>query len=69
MTALVAKACPIVLRGSPASPQILTFVHPRAGLQIVKGTIATGENPAVAALRELEEEAGIPAATIILSLG
>jgi 8-oxo-dGTP pyrophosphatase MutT (NUDIX family) len=69
MTALVAKACPIVLRGSPASPQILTFVHPRAGLQIVKVTIATGENTAVAALRELEEEAGISAATIILSLG
>lgn len=69
MTALVAKACPIVLRGSPDSPQILTFAHPRAGLQIVKGTIETGENPAVAALRELEEEAGTAAATVSLSLG
>jgi len=69
MSTLIHKACPILLRGSPASPQILAFAHPRAGLQIVKGTIETGENPAVAALRELDEEAGIAAATISLSLG
>lgn len=69
MSALTAKACPIVLRGAPSSPLILAFVHPRAGHQIVKGTIEPDEDPAAAALRELEEEAGIAGANVDLSLG
>ncbi|MEM9798298.1 MAG: NUDIX domain-containing protein [Pseudomonadota bacterium] len=52
-----AKACPVILRGDA----ILAFRHPRAGVQLVKGTIEPGEDPAEAAVRELWEEAGIHA--------
>lgn len=50
------KACPVVVRGGR---EVLAFVHPLAGKQIVKGTIEVGEEPADAALRELAEESGI----------
>jgi 8-oxo-dGTP pyrophosphatase MutT (NUDIX family) len=49
------KACPVVLRDA----ELLVFEHPRAGMQLVKGTIAPGETAAEAAVRELFEEAGI----------
>lgn len=55
----VQKVCPVVLRGAPGAEDILAFVHPLAGLQLVKGTLEAGETPLVGALRELEEEAGI----------
>lgn len=52
------KACPVVLR-SKAVLEVLAFAHPLAGLQLVKGSVEPGEASAVAAVRELAEEAGI----------
>jgi 8-oxo-dGTP pyrophosphatase MutT (NUDIX family) len=52
------KGCPVVFR-DPSFSRILVFKHPFAGIQLVKGTIETGETPAAAALRELCEESGI----------
>jgi 8-oxo-dGTP pyrophosphatase MutT (NUDIX family) len=65
---LVRKACPIVLRHGQPGVQILLFVHPLAGIQLVKGTIDTGESDETAALRELREESGVEA-TIERRLG
>jgi 8-oxo-dGTP pyrophosphatase MutT (NUDIX family) len=62
------KACPVVFR-DPSMRQILAFEHPQAGLQIVKGRIEPGENARAAALRELEEEAGIDGMGIACDLG
>ncbi|MGH1415995.1 MAG: NUDIX hydrolase [Pelagimonas sp.] len=60
------KVCPLVLRHD--GTQVLAFRHPLAGLQLVKGTIEPGEDPAQAAIRELREEAGV-AASVAVSLG
>ncbi|WP_342624943.1 NUDIX hydrolase [Pseudomonas alkylphenolica] len=63
------KACPVILRRSPGRPRILLFQHPLAGVQLVKGTIETGETPAQAALRELKEESGIDSVKAVSDLG
>ncbi len=57
------KACPVVLR-QRAGLEILAFEHPLAGLQLVKGSIEAGEASAVAAVRELAEEAGVQGVAI-----
>src|SRR5215510_12773950 len=62
------KACPVVFRDS-SMRQILAFEHPEAGLQIVKGSIEPGEEPRIAALRELAEESGITGTDIARDLG
>jgi 8-oxo-dGTP pyrophosphatase MutT (NUDIX family) len=62
------KACPVIL-SCIAGPRILLFRHPLAGVQLVKGTIESGETPAEAALRELSEEAGIDDASVVSDLG
>jgi len=49
--------------------EVLAFDHPLAGLQLVKGTIESGESIEVAALRELAEESGIEAAVVTRNLG
>ncbi|OOV92200.1 NUDIX hydrolase [Pseudomonas sp. MF4836] len=61
------KACPVVLRHA-AALQVLAFAHPLAGLQLVKGSLEPGEASAVAAVRELAEEAGIKG-EVIADLG
>jgi 8-oxo-dGTP pyrophosphatase MutT (NUDIX family) len=63
------KVCPVVLRRRNGRAEILAFRHPTAGLQLVKGSIEPGEDPARAALRELFEESGIEGAEVVLSLG
>jgi 8-oxo-dGTP pyrophosphatase MutT (NUDIX family) len=50
------KTCPVVFR------------HPAGDIQLVKGTIEPGEDPAAAALRELSEESGVTGAAIERSL-
>ena len=55
-TLTIHKACPVIIRGGR---EILAFVHPLAGKQIIKGTVEVGESPVAAALRELAEESGI----------
>src|SRR6188472_422759 len=62
------KACPVVFR-DPSLQQILAFEHPEAGVQLVKGRIEPGENARAAALRELQEEAGIADMAIASDLG
>lgn len=52
-------ACPVVLRTTATQTEYLAFEHPLAGQQIVKGGIEIGEDISVAALRELDEEAGV----------
>lgn len=56
---MITKVCPILLRASARGPQVLAFEHPKAGQQLVKGTIEPNERPSRAALRELFEESGI----------
>ena len=63
------KACPVVLRNTKHSKEILVFRHPLAGIQLVKGTVEKEESIPDAALRELKEESGIRAASIIRNLG
>ena len=55
---LVGKACAVVVRPGSSGLELLVFRHPLAGMQLVKGTIESGESAAVAAIRELVEEAG-----------
>jgi 8-oxo-dGTP pyrophosphatase MutT (NUDIX family) len=62
------KACPVILSSIPGT-HILLFRHPIAGVQLVKGTIETGETPAQTALRELSEESGIEAASVVSDMG
>jgi 8-oxo-dGTP pyrophosphatase MutT (NUDIX family) len=68
MTNMPDKACPVVFRDSSLR-QILAFEHPQAGVQLVKGGIEDGEDPRAAALRELQEEAGISNTAIAEDLG
>ncbi len=56
---LVAKVCPVVIRGTEGAEEILAFVHPLAGLQLVKGTLEAGETIEEGAVRELFEESGV----------
>lgn len=57
------KVCPVVLR-LRGGVEVLAFRHPLAGLQIVKGTVEAGETVEQAALRELDEEAGVAGARV-----
>lgn len=51
------KACPVVTRKQGL--EILAFLHPLAGRQLVKGTIEASETVQSACERELLEESGI----------
>jgi len=62
------KACAVLMSAAP-DPRILLFRHPVAGVQLVKGSIETGETPGDAALRELVEESGITGAKVEADLG
>ena len=62
------KVCPVVFRDSSLR-EILAFEHPVAGVQLVKGGVEPGETVRAAALRELEEEAGIANMGIVQDLG
>ena len=66
---VVEKICPVIIRKLNGVRQILVFRHPSAGIQIVKGTLETGEEPTDAALRELAEESGIKSITLAESKG
>lgn len=52
--------------------QLLTFHHrdyPEAGVQVPAGTLHDGEDPAVGALRETEEETGRSGFRVVRALG
>lgn len=56
---MIQKACPIALHPDGTPLRLAVFTHPKAGLQLVKGTVEAGETPAKAAARELFEESGL----------
>src|SRR6185437_14423165 len=52
--------------------KLLVFSHPdfpEAGIQVPAGTIESGEEPAVAVLREAFEETGLIGLTLVAPLG
>ncbi len=53
------KAWPVVIRKTPAGPEIPAFRHSQGGIQLVKGTIEPGETLEEACSRELLEESGL----------
>lgn len=63
------KVCPVVLRHQDDGWQILVFRHPKAGTQLIKGTLEPGERPEEGVLRELAEESGIVHAAVIEKIG
>lgn len=58
------KACPVVLRHHNNQLELLAFVHPTKGIQLVKGGIKKGEPLDKACIRELAEESGIKAQVV-----
>lgn len=56
---VVEKVCVFVMRDSARGREVLLVEHPSAGIQLPAGTVELGENPEVAALREVREETGL----------
>lgn len=69
MNHYIPKVCPVILRHWRGTWQILAFRHPKAGTQLIKGTLEPGEQPEVGALRELAEESGIIQAAVVEKIG
>lgn len=69
MKSYIQKVCPVILRQHNHSWQILAFRHPKAGTQLMKGTVEEDERPESAVLRELAEESGIDHAVITKKIG
>lgn len=55
----VDKAVAAVVRENGGRRELLVFRHPRAGVQLPKGTVEPDETLAAAVLRELHEESGL----------
>lgn len=53
------KVCALPYRETANSLEVLSFLHPLAGRQFIKGTLEAGEAPADGARRELQEESGL----------
>jgi len=71
---LVLKATAVLTRGEGDAREVLVFLHPSvdgsgASIQLPAGTVEDGEDPADAALRELEEETGVIGAEVRGFLG
>lgn len=69
MKQYVHKACPVILRRQDDYWQILAFKHPKAGTQLIKGTVEMDERPEETVLRELTEESGIDETVIVQKIG
>lgn len=70
----VLKATAVLTRGDGEAREVLVFLHPSvdgsgASIQLPGGTVEDGEDPADAALRELEEETGVIGAEVRGFLG
>jgi len=65
----VPKAVPVILRQRGGRTEVLVFLHPHAGTQVVKGTVEPGESVSQACVRELAEESGVTGAECVRDLG
>lgn len=56
---MTGKAWAFLVRGTDRGPELLVFRHPRGDIEIPKGTVERGEDPAICVVRELLEETGV----------
>lgn len=65
---MTTKVCALPYRRTASGLDVLSFLHPLAGRQFIKGTLEAGEDPTDGARRELQEESGLslPASPILL---
>ena len=63
------KTVAVLIQELNQQPHILVFKHPKAGIQMVKGTVEEHESLEAATLRELFEESGIRHASVERYLG
>lgn len=62
------KALPVLLR-QRGGVEVLAFVHPTSGRQLIAGSVGAGENAAAAALRELFGASGVDGARVAGEFG
>jgi 8-oxo-dGTP pyrophosphatase MutT (NUDIX family) len=63
------KVTAYVTRGAGDARDLLVFRHPTTGgVQLPAGTVESGEDPAVAVLREVAEETGLTETTLVREL-
>jgi 8-oxo-dGTP pyrophosphatase MutT (NUDIX family) len=63
------KVCAVPYRETSSGLEVLSFLHPVAGRQFVKGTLEDDEQPGIGAARELQEESGLLPETSPVMLG
>lgn len=56
---MTSKVCALPYRKKASRLEVLSFLHPLAGRQFIKGTLEHGEGPAEGACREMHEESGL----------
>ncbi len=64
------KSFSYIIRAAPSGHELLAFASlNEPGFEVPKGSVKPGETPAQAAVREVEEESGLRALTLIRELG
>lgn len=66
--AALTKVAMFITRGKPGTRRLLVFDH-AGGMQIPAGTVLENESHLQAALREAQEETGLPDLTLVAELG
>ena len=64
MSEPLGKVTALITRETKASPEILVFQHPSAGIQLPAGTVELNESFTAAVIREVAEETGLTQVTI-----
>lgn len=62
------KVAAFITRGQGQTQELLVIDHPDAGIQLPAGTVEPAETPDTAVLREVREEAGLTAVSLITKL-
>ncbi len=65
---VVEKVVAIITRGEGAAAELLVFRHRYSGTQLPAGTVERGEPVGAALLREVQEETGLIAVTVVRKL-